>query len=389
MGTTQTQGRGQSLSHIVELQSLRGIAASAVMVGHALSYYQTPSWFHQLALIANGRAAVVIFFVLSGYVLTLALRRALFDRESVVRFYVQRFFRIYPAIWAASSLGLFYIFVLHWQFPVPSAGETIRGQFRVDRFDTLHIVASLAGVTTFILPPLWTLFIEIVASVAMPGIAFIVLHRTQWYIYLLGVSLLVSFTIPNTYYHVTMYFVDFVIGAGLAIPGFTTKAVGNISPYWPVPIRPALAVCFVALALTQYVPLPYYSPLMHILETLLATTTIVLLVGAKERAELPYFDFCPLRLLNYRMMLLLGDVSYSIYLLHYPVLCILAKVFAVLQARAGVEVNIVTMSVSLAMATCAITVPLAWLSYTYVEKPGMQLGKLSLRQIQMRWASAP
>ena len=56
--------------HIVELQSLRGIAACAVMIGHALVYYETPDWFRDIALLANGRAAVVIFFVLSGYVLT-------------------------------------------------------------------------------------------------------------------------------------------------------------------------------------------------------------------------------------------------------------------------------------------------------------------------------
>src|SRR5262245_42816924 len=112
------------------------------MVGHALIYYDTAAWFHQLSLLANGRGAVVIFFVLSGYVLTRSLRSSLFDRDSVLRFYVQRFFRIYPAIWVASSLGLFYIFFLHWQIPIEHPGPLISGQFREDRFDALHIVAS-------------------------------------------------------------------------------------------------------------------------------------------------------------------------------------------------------------------------------------------------------
>jgi peptidoglycan/LPS O-acetylase OafA/YrhL len=374
------QGRS---GHIVELQSLRGIAATSVMVGHVLVYYKTPDWFLPFAVIFNGRAAVVIFFVLSGYVLTLSLRTALFDRESVLRFYVQRLFRIYPAVWAASSLSLFYIFTLHWQIPV--AGADIR-TFRADRFDTLHIVASLAGMTTFILPQLWTIFVELVASAAIPGIAFIVQYRRGWYPYLLGASLLVSFTIPNTYYHVTMYFLDFVVGAGLTFPGFATKAVGNVRPYWPVPIRPILSFCLIGLALTLFLPLPYYSPAAHLLETILAATTILLLIGAKERAELPGYDFAPLRLLNLRALLLLGDISYSLYLLHYPVLCITAKVFAVLQKAVGIDVDVITLSILLAVATCATTIPLAWLCYTYVERPGIKLGKLSLTQ--MKWASA-
>ena len=106
--------RQSTTDHIVELQSLRGIAASIVMVGHALIYYDNPSWFYAFALAFNGRSAVVVFFVLSGYVLTRSLWNARFDKVTVVRFYIQRFFRIYPAIWIASTLGLVYLFALHW-----------------------------------------------------------------------------------------------------------------------------------------------------------------------------------------------------------------------------------------------------------------------------------
>ena len=177
----------------------------AVMFGHTLVYYETPSWFHYLAIICNGRAAVVIFFVLSGYVLTRSLRNSSFDTTSTLRFYLQRFFRLYPAIWAASALGLIYIFGLHWQIPVDRPGELIRHAFRPDRFDTLHIVASLAGMTTFIIPQLWSIFVELIASLAMPGIAFVAYYRPGWFPWMLGTSVLVSLVIPNTYYHVTMY----------------------------------------------------------------------------------------------------------------------------------------------------------------------------------------
>ena len=56
------------------LESLRGVAAMMVAVGHAFLAIDAPyraGWFQ----IFNGHAAVRLFFVLSGYVLGLALAR--------------------------------------------------------------------------------------------------------------------------------------------------------------------------------------------------------------------------------------------------------------------------------------------------------------------------
>lgn len=346
--------------HIVELQSLRGIAATAVMVGHALVYYDTPAWFHQLATLANGRAAVVVFFVLSGYVLTRSLRNAEFDGPTVLRFYVQRVFRIYPAIWAASGLSLIYIFTLHWQIPVEQPGELILHAFRADRFDALHIIVSLAAMTTFVLPQLWTIFVELVASIAMPGIAFVAYRRKGWFPCMLAIALIISFAIPNTYYHVTMYFMDFIVGAGLAMEG-------NTRMFASIPARSVVSLGLVVLACTQFLPLEYWSPTINLTETIVATLIIGSLIGANTR----------IALLRSRFLLLIGDVSFSIYLLHFVVLCTLAKVFALI----GLRLDTIVMSVLLAIGTCVVTVPLAWLCFTYVEKPGMQLGKRSLRHI--------
>src|SRR5580692_8997786 len=64
--------------HVVELQSIRGIAALVVCVGHATSVYDVShaSAGTQVAIavvspLLNGHAAVILFFVLSGYVLNL------------------------------------------------------------------------------------------------------------------------------------------------------------------------------------------------------------------------------------------------------------------------------------------------------------------------------
>ncbi len=362
--------------HIVELQSLRGIAAVAVALGHAVNYYDTPDWFHRLGWLFNGRAAVVVFFVLSGYVLTRSQRRSSFDLGSILRFYVQRLFRIYPAIWAASVLGMLYLLLLHWRIPVDNVGEGVRHQFRPDRMDALHIVASFAGMLAFILPQLWSIFVEIVASVALPLVAFLAFHRRSWLVGFLAASLAVSYTVgPYTYYLLGLYFVDFVAGAALAMPGSPAQRLFSNAPAHAI-----VGGGLVLLSLTQYIPLGYYDPSAQLIEMLLAASVIATLVYAKERIPL----------LASRPLVFIGDISYSIYLLHYVVLCALGKLFAWAQAEAGIHVNVLVLSVVIACATIVLTCPLAWLSYTYVEKPGVRLGKALLGHLPAQAAkSAP
>jgi peptidoglycan/LPS O-acetylase OafA/YrhL len=352
-------GSGQ----ITELQSLRGIAAATVMIGHCLISYGPSPLLIGFSELLNGRAAVVVFFVLSGYVLSCSLQRGRFDRDAVLGFYVRRGFRLYPAIWVASAFGLAYLFALHWQIPPDRAGPLIQQSFRPDRFDTLHIVTSIAGLTTFIIPQLWTIFIEIVASIAMPGIAFVALYRRQWFPCILGMALLVSLTLPNTYYHVTLYLIDFVVGAGLAIPGLAMRLFQN------APARLLVSLGLVMLACTRFLPLEYWGAAANLLELAAATLIIGALIGANEKVYL----------FRSRVLRFLGDISYSLYLLHFVVLCTVVKLFTLLQWASGTSVSIYVLAILATCLTSTITIMLAWLSDVYVEEPGIKLGKRLLR----------
>jgi peptidoglycan/LPS O-acetylase OafA/YrhL len=75
-------------------------------------------------------------------------------------------------------------------------------------------------------------------------------------------------------------------------------------------------------------------------------------------------------------MKFVGDISYSIYLLHFLVLCVIAKAFALVH----LELNTVVMTLLLAAVVYAVTIPLAWVSYVYVEQPGVHLGKAVVRR---------
>ena len=351
------QSRGEALrdhsGHIIELQSLRGIAATAVLFGHVIGYYSIPNWLVDVGKFSNGRAAVVIFFVLSGYVLTQSLRSSAFDPPAVARFYLQRWFRIYPAIWPISLLALGYLVALHWNIPVDNISPDFRRYFRVDRYDLLHIFGSFAGVQAFLLPQLWSIFIEIVASIAMPGIAFVALYRPRWMPLLLIITVAISFAVEHSPYDICLYFMDFIVGAALAM---------HLLP--PIPLPWLAPVCLVILSMTLFIPLSYVSPTAHIIETFFSALMISVLIST------------PIWWMRSRFMKFVGDISYSIYLLHFLVLCVIAKAFALVH----LELNTVVMTLLLAAVVYAVTIPLAWVSYVYVEQPGVHLGKAVVRR---------
>src|ERR1700723_4648936 len=95
--------------HIDELQSLRGIAALIVAVSHLSSIYLLPPTARiAIDAVCNAHACVIVFFVLSGYVLTGSLVRRGLSWSSVRAFYLGRLFRLFPALWVASAIsGLF------------------------------------------------------------------------------------------------------------------------------------------------------------------------------------------------------------------------------------------------------------------------------------------
>jgi peptidoglycan/LPS O-acetylase OafA/YrhL len=119
----------------------------------------------------------------------------------------------------------------------------------------------------------------------------------------------------------------------------------------------------------QLLPLEYWSPTANLLEMIVAALIIGTLVGADDRV-------C---LLQSRFPRFLGDISYSIYLLHFLVLCTVIKVFTWLQWVFGVSVNIYVLTILLTCVTSAVAILLAWLTYIYVEEPGIELGKRVLR----------
>lgn len=93
--------QGASATRRVEsLDYLRGVMAFSVMLYH---YFGGPYEEAQYTLGKLGIYAVSTFYILSGLSLAIAYRHRLNDGNDVVAYMIRRIFRIFPALWVATS----------------------------------------------------------------------------------------------------------------------------------------------------------------------------------------------------------------------------------------------------------------------------------------------
>src|SRR4051812_33820134 len=185
--------RENGRTFLPQVESLRGFAAVAVAYSHcgiALIFGSNPQrgtaeyivwqWvLRPLGWAANGEAAVMTFFVISGLVLGLALdaRPAHRAPGAYVGFGVKRVFRLYPAHLVALALFVPLAALTVFRVPVldPARLAAISSGLKPWIDDTVYSHPSLLGaLKTGALhdnvynPVTWTLQVEIVACLFLP-----------------------------------------------------------------------------------------------------------------------------------------------------------------------------------------------------------------------------
>lgn len=95
--------------HLYGLDSLRAIAAIVVILGHiefVKTIYHSPSLFEQMP---SGHTGVVLFFVISGFLITFLLLREndSYKKISIKKFYIRRILRIWPLYYIVILISAF------------------------------------------------------------------------------------------------------------------------------------------------------------------------------------------------------------------------------------------------------------------------------------------
>ncbi len=364
---------------ISRLESLRGLAALMVAVGHCfvmlevdgladirqIPFAELPgwrSWVSRVMLIVfNGPAAVTVFFVLSGTVLGMSLERRAQTVRTTASFFCRRLLRILPAHLFCLLVIVFYVGLIHTHRAyVPASAVFI--QLYESGLTGLQLFRNALLLENDLNPVSWTLTIELGISIAIPLMFFII--RSQSAVRNSCVLMLLvaaSWLLPNN--QIGRY--AYVFFLGLMLTRIHAATVARLSTTtWNGLL--VLSIIFLCLARTLFAK--EYAHCFVLLEALMASVVVVYLVYVVNPHRF-------LRVLDHPWLQLLGKVSFSFYLWHFVVLywC------ATLLFKCIYEDVARQYPLSLALGLMVISVFLAYqvatISYRLVEVPFITVGK--------------
>jgi peptidoglycan/LPS O-acetylase OafA/YrhL len=372
--------------HAIRLQSLRGIAALCVAVGHTFTLMRNgrieDAHFALRpgnALLAAGElliqpnTAVILFYVLSGLVLGVSLRRhaAASVRGRLSGFAIRRLWRLLPVMWLSILFAAAAAVLMRGAV---FAGTTAWfAQFAAVVLSPTILLENLLGLSYSINSVLWSIQIELVMIALLPPMAWLS-GRTSLAVDVAIVAALylgaVKFwgAVPN----VALFAYCFYLG--VVLPKFLAndRAARWLGNGFGVIVALALLVLVEYLYVSGRLWLPYKF-----------------LVDAVVSAYLLAFvllrpDCKGARFLDRPALVWLGDVSYSFYCYAMAVLLVVAWVLLTLIPTPFATSDLGATIIVLATAglCVAISLVLAAVSFAFIEKPCMAIGRAWSKRIE-------
>ncbi|MBE2286395.1 MAG: acyltransferase [Prosthecobacter sp.] len=341
---------------IIALDALRVIAAFIVLVQHFRLVFELrwPEWLTKGLL--DSKAAVMLFFVLSGYVLALSIGNKAPSFTAYVKFGVRRICRLYPVYWAALLLA----FLVLWAVQQKGAGQ-VRGlpawfldgtglQLKQWFLQTTLVAPGMKS--DFALPTVWTLMTEAKVSLVFPLLAWVILRSRAALAWGITVALVLSSHWLDTHVVGTAAFLGmFSLGTALCrVPASFWIRI-NAAAWW--------GLMLLGLGLYAAISWRYVMPSIWLGYYLCGLGSLILIAGTLHWHRMH-------STLTRLQQWLRVDLSYGIYILHYPVL-------VALKTLAGTQM-VSNPALPFLMAV-TVTVGLALLLHHILEKPAIELGR--------------
>lgn len=317
------------------LDGLRGVASLIVVGYHALLVVPAISalyidkanphplsvewWLYNtpLRLLFAGHEAVLVFFVLSGFVLTLPFLGRPPTARSTLAYYGRRIVRLYVPVWASVALALALALAVPRN---PALGGWMGTHHDPTASNVWHDLLLLLG-TSNLNSPLWSLTWEVWFSLLMPVMFLLirVLRVARWWWAAVPMLMLVSaasrfdavrHALPASWLTADLlqYLPVFAIGMLLAANRAGVVSVASrVRSWWPIVVAALLlTVSPTLIAPNGYGALQAFAYLL----SLTGVTAVVALAFASPVR----------RALEARPVHWAGTRSFSIYLVHEPIL---------------------------------------------------------------------
>ena len=311
---------------INSIQFLRGFAALAVVIHHTGGYVKRYYEPHLLLgdYFSIGFAGVDLFFVISGFIIHFTSKNYLNNPSKLKEYLSKRFVRVYPIYWIVTTLlftlGWLVTNVLHKNVFSIGYPHTIIAYLQTYSLFPLHFAIN---------PVTWTLSYEIFFYVIF---AMLIISKRLIFIPLL--ILLGSFYnifisqsgSELTYFNFIFSGYNFEFALGCLIFQFYEK----------VQLSKALSLILLSIAISIIIYFGYdvsdVDSYQRVLTFGLPSGLILLTLLNLEKEGFISFP---------KLFLTLGDSSYALYLIHFPMMLLMNKIPQMLgyQFTATQEIN--------------------------------------------------
>lgn len=344
--------------HFEILDGLRGIAAIAVVIFHFMEFVYPD---YRDNFIAHGYLAVDFFFCLSGFVIAYAYDNRI-EKIGVLSFLKLRLIRLHPMVVCGAIVGIV-TFVL-------DPFSTLFAQYGNSNAVLLFLSA------TFIIPfpliheryfnlfhlnpPTWSLFWEYLANIFYVFVLFKLKNKFLWLLLFIAGSVLIYTSIhfknlavgwggENFWGGGARIFFSFIAGMLIYRSNWIVKtSVGFVS------LSVILLIIFM---------IPFSEQLNWFVDLIIVVAIFPLLVALGAGAKLtPQLN---------NSCKFLGEISYPLYIIHYPFLWLFLSYIEVYQPNA-IHLNIITL-----IGTTFLVIS-AYFVMKYIDTPLRKILKTSV-----------
>ncbi|MCF2487478.1 acyltransferase [Dyadobacter sp. CY347] len=348
------------------IDALRGLAIAGVIVTHAASITHLTGILRPLT--EMGGMGVQLFFVISAFTIFNSLSKHDTAPNAVRDFFIKRLFRIVPVYWLGIVL---YTAVYGLQSRGWKEGpELWHYPFHLLLVNVLHPLTSSS-----VVPGGWSISCEVLFYAIVPLLYFR-LKKTQNLVILMIASIVI-YPIANKWLSIHLGPVIF--------PGLNPK------DFWYRWLPSQLGCFTFGILLFKLIQANKLSKFLlnkrlNLFALASIFVSILLMLPYKLKIIEPHYIFSflfmcmalllsaiPWKFMVNNVFIFLGKISYSCYLIHFLVLKQVYD-FASVYLPQIAQDNLVLFSFVLTVSVI-FTVPLAMLSYQYVEQPAVNAGK--------------
>lgn len=320
-----------------DIQALRGLAVLLVVIYHARLY-----------LFEAGYLGVDIFFVISGFLITSMIKSQIErDKFSFTEFYFRRAKRLLPAAYVTFTVTAILSAFLLTASEFRQFTDQLIGAVTFTANFVLMFQGSYFGGDAELKPLLhtWSLSIEEQYYLVMPALLYFIPRR--FWIYFIALIVLVSLALCigfSLYWRPNVAFYFFPTRAwemGLGSLGAFIITRADVQSFAKALFWPSI----IALALLPIFPFGGLHPGIDAITACVATLIVIL-------RNHPILQSVVTRPLAF-----VGDFSYSLYLVHWPIFALLSNLW------------IGELPLQLKLGGVVASILLAYAQYRYVEDP--------------------